>query len=183
MKRIISLIMALLLLTLSLAACGSEDKKASEDSAHDPALVGYWISEKQVASDGTTTEEKDVAGEIGLEFYENGMVRIMKRGIDEDGNVCFYTVNEKYYDYMIINGNQLAYLKKTSSGEDYIALILEYSVKDGVLTLVHYGPGSKSGVSYKRLDTPFYKYFPEAPAQNAGGGLGDIIDAIIPDEG
>lgn len=177
MKKLISLLLALLLLTFSLVACGSDEKKATDE--HDPALIGYWISDKHVSVQGKETTNEDVSGEMGIEIYENGMIRIMERGIDAEKNLCYYTAEERYSDYMIIDKNQIAFLKQGSNGSLYIDTIFEYTVKNGVLTLVRYGVDSKIAMTYKRLETPFYKYFPNAPADLSSG---DMSENVVPDE-
>lgn len=178
MKKLISLILALLTLIFCLAACGSEEKKS--DDAHDPALVGYWISDKKVSVDGKETTDTDVSGEVGIEIYENGMIRIMERNVNSDTNRYTYIPEAKYCDYMIIGEGQIACLSTNSSGEKYITIIFEYSVKDGVLTLLRYYSDGKEAVSYKRLETPFYKYFPEVPADGAQGGSG--VEEMTPED-
>ena len=164
MKRYVAFLMAVLLLAFAMAACGSESKEQEE---YDSDLFGYWISEKQVIITEEKTEEKtEFAGVTGIEFYENGMIRHMIRKTDEKSGLYYYDEESDYVDeYLIIGKGQIAMLGN-NSGEKYIATVMEYKVEGDVLTLVTYAPGTTTMVTYNRLDTPFYKYFPEASAED-----------------
>ena len=174
--------MALLFVAFCLAACGSETK---EDNAHDSKLTGYWISDKRIAlsSDGEK-EETDESGVQGIEFYENGMVRIMQRQTDLGSGHYYYSVDETYSDYMCIGENQIALMSENSNGEKIIRIIFEYVVKDGVLTMVRYAPDMEYAITYKALNTPFHKYFPEVNADDTQGNLIEgVVDDMESDEG
>ena len=159
MKKMISLLLAILCVTLCFSACGSETE---EESSHDSALVGYWISEECILVDDEKEEpQEDFAGIQGIEIYENGMVRMMERYTITERSKYRYIAESNYSDYMIIGLNQIAFLDQNSNGETVIEVAMDYSVKGDVLTLISYIAGQKTVMTYKRLNTPFYKYFPE----------------------
>ena len=191
MKKLISLMMALLMLALCLTACGGSDE-VTDASKHDSRLTGYWLIEKRVIADEDETEadeqeeqekEDDIAGNFGIEFYENGMIRIMERQAISAVNKYAYSDTENYPDYMIFDNNKIAYLDQNNNGEMMIEGIFEYSVKGDTLTLVGYSFGKEITTVYKRLDTPFYKYFPELPSEESDGNVvEDFFNGLLPDE-
>ena len=158
-KRIALLLALMMLLGTLLASCGEDELTANQKgNVHDPALKGYWIAEKTETVEESKTSTEDVAGEFGMEFYENGMVRMMVREAEEDENYYYYNCDTNYSDYTVIGKGKLALL----NADNKIMLIVEYKVSDNKLTLLRYtGNEEYVLITYTRSDVPFYKNFPE----------------------
>lgn len=118
--RIIGMAMMAVLLSLSLAACGSDNEPADPET-HDPNLIGTWVHED---SGDYWSEKTEVT------FKKNGRWELQESYWDEDGK-------EKYWSKgnWETAGNTL-YLEQTSSSDgkdDGKTFSMHYSVSGKTL--------------------------------------------------